>query len=102
LYDVKQKAQLELCAPLAIRFPIANYCTRWHFGFEGLAQYGGRVKFSENIRATPFNNNYQIIPLSALLDSTLKYFRQTKKIPGTLPATKIIYTSLVKSDKSLL
>jgi hypothetical protein len=29
LCDVKQKLQLEQCAPLTIQFPIANYCTRW-------------------------------------------------------------------------
>ncbi len=38
LYDVKQKAQLELCAPLAIRFLIANYCIRWRGIFKVLSQ----------------------------------------------------------------
>jgi hypothetical protein len=38
LYDVKQKAQLELCASLAIEFLISNFSMRWRCSFKGLSQ----------------------------------------------------------------
>jgi|LakMenEpi03Aug12_release.lakeMendotaPanAssembly.Ray.scaffolds.fasta_scaffold3217265_1 hypothetical protein len=57
LYDVTENAQLELFAPLAIRFLIANYCTRRGCNFKGLLQAGGRAKFAENLRASPFNED---------------------------------------------
>ena len=55
MYDVKQKAQLELCVPLAIMLLIADIGTRWRCNFEGLSQDGGRAKFAEKLRASPFN-----------------------------------------------
>jgi hypothetical protein len=41
-------------APLAVRFLIANYGTRKSYNFKGLSQAGGRAKFAENLRASPF------------------------------------------------
>jgi len=46
LYDVKPKAQSELCAQLAVRFLIANYCKRCRCNFKGVSQDGGQADFS--------------------------------------------------------
>jgi hypothetical protein len=53
LYNVIQKEQLELCALLAIRFLIGNYCMRWCCNFKGLSKDGDQVKFAENLRGSP-------------------------------------------------
>ncbi len=55
LSDEKPKAQAELCAPLAIRFLIANYCPRRRCNLKGLSQAQGRPKFAEHLRASLFN-----------------------------------------------
>jgi hypothetical protein len=47
LYDVKQKTQLELSEPLAIRFLIANYCMGWRCNHEGLSQDEGLADLSK-------------------------------------------------------
>jgi hypothetical protein len=60
LFDVKQKAQQELCTPLAIRILIANYqlpITRRCCNFKGLSQAKGRAKVAENLRASPFHKD---------------------------------------------
>jgi hypothetical protein len=57
VYDVKQKALLELCEPVSMRFPIARYCKRWRCNFKGLSQDVGREKYAENHRASPFNKD---------------------------------------------
>jgi hypothetical protein len=54
-YDVKQKAHLELSAPLAISFLIANYCMGWRCNYQGLSQDEGLADFSKNLRASLFN-----------------------------------------------
>ncbi len=41
MYYVKQKPQMDLCAQLASRFPLLNYCTRWRCNFKGLSLDGG-------------------------------------------------------------
>ncbi len=56
VHDVKQKARLELCVPLAVTILLANYCTRWHCNFKGLSQDGGRPKLAENLLTSPINN----------------------------------------------
>ncbi len=55
LYNVKQKGQLKLCAPLEIRVLIANYCGRWRRIFKGLSQDGGPADFSKNLRNLLFD-----------------------------------------------
>jgi hypothetical protein len=60
LYDVKQKPQLELCASMAVRFLIANDCTRCPCNFKGLSQDGRRAKFAENILSSPYNADLSI------------------------------------------
>ncbi len=57
LYDVKQKAQQELCVPLGIMNLIAKYCRRWHRIFKGLSQDGESAHISKSICASLFNKN---------------------------------------------
>jgi hypothetical protein len=67
----------ELCAPLAIRFQIANSCTRWRCNYKELSQHERRVDFSKNLNASFFNDNLSNEPnfgrIHFLLDSTFKY-----------------------------
>ncbi len=57
LYNLIQTEQLELCAPLAIRFLIGNYCMRWCCSSKGLSQDGAQAKFAENLRGSPVNKD---------------------------------------------
>ncbi len=45
----KKRRQTELCAPLAIRFQIANSCMRWSGISKGLSQDGERGIFLKTI-----------------------------------------------------
>jgi hypothetical protein len=49
-YDVTQKLQLELCAPLEIRIAVRGAC----HCFKGLSQDPGRTKVAENHLASAF------------------------------------------------
>ncbi len=77
LYNVKEKPQLELCATLEIRILITYYCTSCRRIFKGLSQDVGRTDFSENLRASLFND---VLPLNVLsarsvsLDSAFKHY----------------------------
>jgi hypothetical protein len=62
LYDWKPKAQSKLCVPLAFKFLMANYCTRWYGIFKGLSQDGGCAEFSKNLCASLFNKYLSIEP----------------------------------------
>jgi hypothetical protein len=42
-------------AAIPIGFQIANKKTRMRYNTKGLSEDGGRAKFSENLRASPFN-----------------------------------------------
>jgi hypothetical protein len=52
-----KRPQIQLCAPLAIRFRIANRCTRWRRNFKGLSQNGGQADCSKNLRASLSNDD---------------------------------------------
>ncbi len=57
LYAVNKRQLKEMCALLAICFQIANSRTRWRCNFKGLSQHGGRADFSQNLRASIFNDD---------------------------------------------
>jgi hypothetical protein len=55
IYDVKERAQIELCALMAIRFLIVNNCTSWRGIFEGIPQ--DKVRHTKlKISASPFQD----------------------------------------------
>jgi hypothetical protein len=61
---------------LAIRFRIANSCTRWQGIYKRLSQDGGRADFSKNLLAFLFNKDLSkelLISVKSIhLDSTFK------------------------------
>ncbi len=65
LYDVKEKPQLELCAPLEIRILMANYCTRCRWIFKGLSRMGSRPIFLETSAPHSLMITHRINLLSA-------------------------------------
>ncbi len=64
LYVVDKRLLTDLCAPLTIRFQIANSRTRLHCNFKGLSLHEGRVDFSKNRRASVFNDDLSNEPPS--------------------------------------
>jgi hypothetical protein len=52
-----KRPPIELCAPLAIRFRIANSCTRWRSNFKGHSLNGGRADLYKNLYASLFNDD---------------------------------------------
>ncbi len=59
LYDVKEKPQLELCAPLEIWVLMANYCTRCRGIFKGLLHDGDRLIFLKTSAPRTLMTTYQ-------------------------------------------
>ncbi len=81
VYEVKQKAQQELCVPLGIMNLIAKYCTRWQRIFKGLSQDGGWADIYKISVPLFLINTYQMSLISAgsiLLDSTFTIFHRWK------------------------
>ncbi len=83
------KPQLKLCVPLTTAFRIGNCCTRWHCTFKGL-----RVKFTENLRASTFNedlsdeNTFSLIHLGGQyqgLGSVFIWYGSGSSILGWIP-----------------
>ncbi len=67
LYVIKQKVHLELCVPLAIRFPIANYCTVWDgaVAFKGSHRMGSWRNLLKISAPLPLIKIYQMRPFAA-------------------------------------
>jgi hypothetical protein len=83
LYVVNKRPQIELCALLTIRIPIANSLTRWCCNFKGLSQNGGRADFIRNPRASLFNETFRmsiILAGSISLDRTFNINCSKSKI----------------------
>jgi hypothetical protein len=71
LYDVKEKPQLELCAPSEIRILTANYCTRGAEPLKGSHRLG-TGGFSKNLSMPLFIINGHRINLT----STYEWYTQ--------------------------
>ncbi len=80
LYAIKPKAQPELCAPLAIRLLIVNYCTRCRGIFKGLSRVGERQIFLKTSTPLALDRMSLISAGSISLDSTFNEKKQLENV----------------------
>ncbi len=71
---VGKRPHTELCVLLAIRFLIANKCTRCCIIFEELSQNGAQAELAENIRATFFDEDLSFDTTFGQIHLDVQYF----------------------------